>query len=211
MIRHTGNGKYLQGKKVENWELKAAEQFSRPDKNYLCFEKRNKNVPFPVSVLHWSRSDLLFIWLYFNYSSSPIQLMAFECWLIQDELSVQNFWQAEAAVVSKIVSGKCSVKLMKVRAVLNVWYCSHWHGNLLGFYLQELGHCLALLPKSRGDEESWSLMMQKILLRINVHLNDAFQGVEEGIFQEFAGKCILHFYWCVQDQMLCFTHCRVKR
>ncbi|KAI8031839.1 Proline-, glutamic acid- and leucine-rich protein 1 [Camellia lanceoleosa] len=63
---------------------------------------------------------------------------------------------AEAAVVSKILSGKCSVKMF-----------------------QELGHCLALLPKSRGDEDSWSLMMQKILLSINVHLNDAFQGVEE--------------------------------
>ncbi|GFY85262.1 chromatin-remodeling protein 11 [Actinidia rufa] len=64
---------------------------------------------------------------------------------------------AEAAIVSKIMSGKCSVKMLK-----------------------ELGHCLALLPKSRGDEDSWSLMMQKILLSINVHLNDTFQGVEEG-------------------------------
>ncbi|KAI8563442.1 hypothetical protein RHMOL_Rhmol03G0111600 [Rhododendron molle] len=71
--------------------------------------------------------------------------------------SIQRCYDTvEAAVVSKIMSGKCSVKLMK-----------------------ELGHCLALLPKSKGDEESWSLMMQKILLRINVHLNDAFQGVEE--------------------------------
>ncbi|GFZ11211.1 hypothetical protein Acr_22g0006090 [Actinidia rufa] len=63
---------------------------------------------------------------------------------------------AEAAIVSKIMSGKCSVKMLK-----------------------ELGHCLTLLPKSRGDEDSWSLMMQKILLSINVHLNDTFQGVEE--------------------------------
>ncbi|KAL6957139.1 hypothetical protein U1Q18_043770 [Sarracenia purpurea var. burkii] len=66
---------------------------------------------------------------------------------------------AEAAVVSKIISGKCSVKLLTVRA--------------------DLGHCLALLPKSRGDEDTWSLMMQKILFSINVHLNDAFHGVEE--------------------------------
>ena len=51
-----------------------------------------------------------------------------------------------------------------------------------GFNSQKLAHCLALLPKSRGDEESWSLMMQKIFLRINNHLNDAFQGFEEGIF-----------------------------
>ena len=53
--------------------------------------------------------------------------------------------------------------------------------KLISFYVQELGHCLALLPKSRGDEDSWSLMMQKILLSINVHLNDTFQGVEEGM------------------------------
>ncbi|CAL5363343.1 unnamed protein product [Camellia sinensis] len=72
-----------------------------------------------------------------------------------NEDSSEAVW-AEAAVVSKILSGKCSVKMF-----------------------QELGHCLALLPKSRGDEDSWSLMMQKILLSINVHLNDAFQGVEE--------------------------------
>ncbi|CAL5322172.1 unnamed protein product [Camellia sinensis] len=75
-----------------------------------------------------------------------------------NEDSSEAVWEgaAEAAVVSKILSGKCSVKMF-----------------------QELGHCLALLPKSRGDEDSWSLMMQKILLSINVHLNDAFQGVEE--------------------------------
>ncbi|XP_052186561.1 uncharacterized protein LOC127797577 [Diospyros lotus] len=71
--------------------------------------------------------------------------------------SISCFYDsAESAVVSKIMSGKCSRKL-----------------------LEELGHCLALLPKSRGDEDSWSLMMQKILLSINMHLNDNFQGVEE--------------------------------
>lgn len=48
------------------------------------------------------------------------------------------------------------------------------------FDFQKFSHCLALLPKSRGDEDSWSLMMQKILLTINVHLNDAFQGLEDG-------------------------------
>ncbi|KAK3028729.1 hypothetical protein RJ639_037752, partial [Escallonia herrerae] len=63
---------------------------------------------------------------------------------------------AEVAIVSKIMSGKCNVNTLK-----------------------NLGHCLALLPKSRGDEDSWSLMMQKVLLSINVHLSDAFQGLEE--------------------------------
>ncbi|XP_052199109.1 uncharacterized protein LOC127806114 isoform X2 [Diospyros lotus] len=71
--------------------------------------------------------------------------------------SISRFYNgAETAVVSKIMSGDCSQKL-----------------------LEELGDCLALLPKSRGDEDSWSLMMQKILLSINVYLNDTFQGVEE--------------------------------
>lgn len=47
-------------------------------------------------------------------------------------------------------------------------------------YIQKLAHFLALLPKSRGDEESWSMMMQKILIAINDQLNFAFQGLEEG-------------------------------
>ncbi|XP_059658225.1 uncharacterized protein LOC132304515 isoform X2 [Cornus florida] len=68
----------------------------------------------------------------------------------------RHYDSAEAAIVSKIMSGKCSFNLLK-----------------------KLGHCLALLPKSRGDEDSWSLMMQKILLSINTHLNDAFQGLED--------------------------------
>lgn len=51
------------------------------------------------------------------------------------------------------------------------------------FKIQKLAHCLALLPKSRGDEDSWSLMIQKILLLLNAHLNDAFQGLEEGTFE----------------------------
>ncbi|CAN6572558.1 unnamed protein product [Malus baccata var. baccata] len=45
--------------------------------------------------------------------------------------------------------------------------------------LKKLAYCLALLPKSRGDEDSWSLMIQKILLLINGHLNDVFHGFEE--------------------------------
>ncbi|KAF8390224.1 hypothetical protein HHK36_024749 [Tetracentron sinense] len=63
---------------------------------------------------------------------------------------------AEAVIVSKIMSGKCSTNMLK-----------------------KLAHCLALLPKSRGDEDSWSLMMQKIQISINALLNDAFQGLEE--------------------------------
>ncbi|GKV39759.1 hypothetical protein SLEP1_g47481 [Rubroshorea leprosula] len=67
-----------------------------------------------------------------------------------------HYDKAEAAVSSKILSGKCGPKMLK-----------------------KLGHCLALLPKSKGDEGSWSLMMQKILVLINDHLNDVFQGMEE--------------------------------
>ncbi|KAK9282790.1 hypothetical protein L1049_011011 [Liquidambar formosana] len=68
----------------------------------------------------------------------------------------RHYDSAEAAIVSKIMSGKCSDNVLK-----------------------KLAHCLALLPKSRGDEDGWSLLMQKILISINVHLNDAFQGLEE--------------------------------
>ncbi|MBA0748306.1 hypothetical protein Gogos_005146 [Gossypium gossypioides] len=62
----------------------------------------------------------------------------------------------EAAIASKILSGKYSTKTLK-----------------------KLGYCLALLPKAKGDKDSWSLMMQKFMISINDHLNEAFQGVEE--------------------------------
>ncbi|XP_044462220.1 proline-, glutamic acid- and leucine-rich protein 1-like isoform X3 [Mangifera indica] len=63
---------------------------------------------------------------------------------------------AEVAIVSKLFSGSCSFKMMK-----------------------KLAYCLALLPKSKGDDDSWCSMIQKILLLINVHLNDFFDGFEE--------------------------------
>ncbi|KAE8708996.1 Detected protein of unknown function [Hibiscus syriacus] len=67
-----------------------------------------------------------------------------------------SYDKVEAAIASKILSGKFSTITLK-----------------------KLGYCLALLPKSKGDKDSWSLMMQKILISINDHLNEAFQGVEE--------------------------------
>ncbi|XWS65695.1 hypothetical protein CRYUN_Cryun05aG0135600 [Craigia yunnanensis] len=71
--------------------------------------------------------------------------------------SIHHYYdRAEAAIASKILSGKYSTKTLK-----------------------KLGYCLALLPKSKGDKDSWSLMMQKILISINDHFNEAFQGVEE--------------------------------
>ncbi|XP_047973151.1 uncharacterized protein LOC125215692 [Salvia hispanica] len=68
----------------------------------------------------------------------------------------RHYDSVEAAIVSKLISGKCSPSVLK-----------------------NLGHGLSLLPKSRGDEDSWSLMMNKILLYVNSQLNDAFQGLEE--------------------------------
>ncbi|CAK7325241.1 unnamed protein product [Dovyalis caffra] len=62
----------------------------------------------------------------------------------------------EAAITSKIFSGKCSVNLMK-----------------------KLAHFLALLPKSKGDEDSWILAMRKILLLVNGYLTEIFTGLEE--------------------------------
>ncbi|PIA27884.1 hypothetical protein AQUCO_07400011v1 [Aquilegia coerulea] len=67
----------------------------------------------------------------------------------------RHYDSVEAAIVSKIMSGKCS--------------------NLS----EKFADCLALLPKTRGDEDSWSLMMIKILLFINMQLNDAFQFLKE--------------------------------
>ncbi|GAB4836284.1 hypothetical protein Ancab_001200 [Ancistrocladus abbreviatus] len=68
----------------------------------------------------------------------------------------RHYDNAEAALVSKIVGGNCSPYLIK-----------------------KLACCLALLPKSRGDADSWSLMIQKIILAISLQLNDALEGLEE--------------------------------
>ncbi|KAJ0230349.1 hypothetical protein HA466_0308530 [Hirschfeldia incana] len=46
--------------------------------------------------------------------------------------------------------------------------------------LKKCAHFLALLPKAnKGDTASWSLMMQKLLISINVHLDNFFQGLEK--------------------------------
>ncbi|KAG2298343.1 hypothetical protein Bca52824_034815 [Brassica carinata] len=47
-------------------------------------------------------------------------------------------------------------------------------------FVSKFAHFLALLPKAnKGDAGSWSLMMQKLLISINVHLNNFFQGLED--------------------------------
>ncbi|XP_061349893.1 uncharacterized protein LOC133295112 [Gastrolobium bilobum] len=68
----------------------------------------------------------------------------------------RHYDSVESAIALKLLSGGCSLDMLK-----------------------KLANCLALLPKSRGDEESWSVMMQKILVLINDQLNLAFQGLEE--------------------------------
>ncbi|KAK7275322.1 hypothetical protein RIF29_16435 [Crotalaria pallida] len=71
--------------------------------------------------------------------------------------SIQRHYDSvESAIGLKLLSGGCSLSMSK-----------------------KLAHCLALLPKSRGDVESWSMMLQKILIAINDQLDFAFQGLEE--------------------------------
>lgn len=45
---------------------------------------------------------------------------------------------------------------------------------------QKIATCLALLPRAKGDEDSWSLMMQKIIIEIDILLNDPLQALEGG-------------------------------
>ncbi|XP_056698833.1 uncharacterized protein [Spinacia oleracea] len=63
---------------------------------------------------------------------------------------------AEDVIVSKIMSANCNANVLK-----------------------KLSNCLASLPKSKGDEGSWSLMMQKILLTLSDLLNSTLEGLEE--------------------------------
>ncbi|XP_054789445.1 uncharacterized protein LOC129294984 [Prosopis cineraria] len=71
--------------------------------------------------------------------------------------SIQRHYDSvESAIASKLFSGGCSHNMLK-----------------------KLAYCLALLPKVRGDAESWSVLMQKIVVVINGQINNAFQGLEE--------------------------------
>uniref|UniRef100_A0A2P2LE81 Pre-rRNA-processing protein RIX1 N-terminal domain-containing protein n=1 Tax=Rhizophora mucronata TaxID=61149 RepID=A0A2P2LE81_RHIMU len=70
----------------------------------------------------------------------------------------RHYDNAEAAIASKFFSGKCSDNVLKT-----------------------IARCLALLPKSRGDEDSWHLMMGKILLIVNGYLTEIFHGLEEEV------------------------------
>ncbi|CAF1709862.1 hypothetical protein HID58_056215 [Brassica napus] len=68
-----------------------------------------------------------------------------------------SYDKVEAIIASKIFSAKTSSNMLK-----------------------KFAHFLALLPKAnKGDAGSWSLMMQKLLIAINVHLNNFFQGLED--------------------------------
>ncbi|XP_021679004.1 uncharacterized protein LOC110663860 isoform X2 [Hevea brasiliensis] len=68
----------------------------------------------------------------------------------------RHYDSVEAVIASKILSGKCSINMLK-----------------------KLAYCLALLPKSRGDDDSWLSMMRKILLLVNGYLTEIFHGLEE--------------------------------
>ncbi|KAF6160004.1 hypothetical protein GIB67_033088 [Kingdonia uniflora] len=71
--------------------------------------------------------------------------------------SLHRYYESvEAVIYSKIMSVKCNPSISK-----------------------KFADCLALLPKTKGDEGSWSLMMQKTLITINNHLTVAFQGLEK--------------------------------
>ncbi|CAN4126423.1 unnamed protein product [Withania somnifera] len=83
--------------------------------------------------------------------------------------SIQRHYDGvEDAIVLRLMSGKCSPSMLK-----------------------KLGYCLAILPKSRGHEDSWLLMMQKIMLSINIQLNDAFQGLETETIRDEAMRLLL--------------------
>ncbi|XP_068462065.1 uncharacterized protein [Phaseolus vulgaris] len=76
--------------------------------------------------------------------------------------------QVESAVALKLLSGGCSLDMSK-----------------------KLAHCLALLPKSKGDNESWYVLMQKILVLINDQLNLAFHGLEEETMRDSVTRLLV--------------------
>ncbi|KAG6483146.1 uncharacterized protein LOC122015805 [Zingiber officinale] len=67
----------------------------------------------------------------------------------------RHYDNVQAALVSKIVSSRYNANLSK-----------------------KIANCLALLPRAKGDEDTWSLMMQKIIIEIDILLNDPLQTLE---------------------------------
>lgn len=71
--------------------------------------------------------------------------------------SLQRHYETiEAVITFKIMEAKCNLNTHK-----------------------KFGNILALLPKVRGNEDSWRLIIQKILIAINSILTDVFQGFED--------------------------------
>ncbi|CAI0420652.1 unnamed protein product [Linum tenue] len=69
----------------------------------------------------------------------------------------------EAAIATKILSGNGSLNLLK-----------------------KLAYCLALLPKSKGDEDSWLSLLRRILMLSNGFLTDGLRGFEDKSKQDEA-------------------------
>ncbi|XP_073124685.1 uncharacterized protein [Henckelia pumila] len=103
-------------------------------------------------------------------SSGAEELLSLLCTLMNffPQSIHRHYDNVEAAISSKIMSGECSASVLK-----------------------KLSYGLSLLPKSRGDKDSWCLMMTKILLFIESHLSDAFQGLEEDSRSSKAMKVLL--------------------
>ncbi|KAL6646777.1 hypothetical protein ACP70R_015471 [Stipagrostis hirtigluma subsp. patula] len=68
----------------------------------------------------------------------------------------RHYNKVESAIVAKVMSTEVVVKSS-----------------------EKFSRALALLPSVRVSEDSWSLMIQKILIMVNYLLNDAFIGLEE--------------------------------
>ncbi|KAL1367038.1 hypothetical protein HN51_021094 [Arachis hypogaea] len=104
-----------------------------------------------LKLLSDSKSDV--VW------ESAINLLCTIITTFQSSINQNNYESIECAIAIKLLSkesNECSPDIAK-----------------------KLAYCLALLPKSKADEESWSVMLQKLLVLINDQLNFAFQGLEE--------------------------------
>lgn len=64
--------------------------------------------------------------------------------------------------------------------------------------VQKIARCLALLPRIKGDEDSWSIMMQKIIIEIDMLLSNALEGLEGGI----PSYCL----WSMSLFLFCLTY-----
>ncbi|PPD73078.1 hypothetical protein GOBAR_DD30029 [Gossypium barbadense] len=82
-------------------------------------------------------------------------------------------------VLDLLLDSEFSEVLMEGALAVLCTIIDSFSASFLPHYEKSYAYFLASLPKSRGDKDSWVVMMQDLLTSIDIHLNDVFQCMEQ--------------------------------